>query len=321
MKPSLTARSLLAALLLAAGGSAGAADKSVAITQIVEHPSLEAIRQGVLDELAAQGLKPGQGLKLDYQNAQGNPATAAQIARKFAGDRPDAIVAITTPSAQAVAAATRDIPVVFVTVTDPIAARLVKSLERPGGNVTGTSDATPIAEQLALVRELTPQVRRLGVIYNPGEVNAVAQLERARAEGARFGLTVVESAAPKSSDVLGAARALVGKADAIYVPVDNTVVSALEAVVKVGLEAKLPVYSGDTDSVARGTLASLGYDYYASGRQSGRMLLRVLNGEAPGSMPVERIEKLELHLNLKTARVIGVELPAAVRGRAAKLID
>jgi putative ABC transport system substrate-binding protein len=293
--------------------------RTVALTQIVEHPSLDAARHGILDELAAAGFTSGQNLKVDYQNAQGNPATAAQIARKFVGEQPDVIVAITTPSAQAVAAATRELPIVFCSVSDPVGAKLVGNLDKPGGNITGTSDLSPIAEQLALIRELSPNAKTLGVIYNPGETNSVSLVGLLKQLAPGKGFQVVEAAAPKSGDVLSAARQLAGKAEAIYIPLDNTVVSALEAVIKVGREAKIPVYSADTDSVERGTVASLGFDYYDVGRQTGQQVVRVLRGEKPGEIPVERVKKLNLFLNPQAAEAMGVKIPDAVRQRAANL--
>ena len=295
--------------------------KTLALTQIVEHPSLDAARRGILDELAAAGWTSGQNLQVDYQNAQGNPATAGQIARKFAGEQPDVIVAITTPSAQAVVAAARDLPVVFCAVSDPVGAKLVSNLEHPGGHVTGTSDQAPIAEQLDLIRELSPKAKTLGVIYNPGEVNSVSLVELLKKLAPEKGGQVIESAAPKSGDVLSAAWQLTGKADAIYIPLDNTVVSALEAVIRVGREAHIPVYSADTDSVQRGTVAALGFDYYDVGRQTGQLVVRVLRGENPGEMAVERIKTLKLFLNPGAAARMGVVIPEAVRQRAAHIVE
>ena len=293
--------------------------RTVALTQIVEHPSLDAARRGILDELAAAGFVQDQNLRVDYQNAQGNPATAAQIARKFVGDQPDVIVAIATSSAQTVAAATRDTPIVFCAVSDPIGAKLVKSLDQPGGNVTGTRDFPPIGEQLELIRKLSPDAKRLGVIYNPGETNSISMIDTLKQLAPDQGFKVIEAAAPKSGDVLSAARQLAGKVEAIYIPLDNTVVSALEAVIKVGREAKIPVYSADTDSVARGAVAALGFDYYDVGRQTGQQVVRVLRGEKPGDLPVERVRKLRLFLNPEAAAAMGVTLPDAVRQRAINL--
>ncbi len=294
--------------------------KTVAVTAIVDHPALDAVRDGVRDELKAQGLEAGRNLRFEYESAQGNPGTAAQIARKFVGDRPDVIVPISTPSAQAVAAATKDIPVVFSAVTDPVAAKLVSSVEHPGGNVTGVSDLSPIRKHLELIARITPKAKRIGVIYNPGEANAVVLVELLRKNAPGFGMTMAEASSPRSSDVLSAARSLVGKVDAIYIPTDNTVVSAAEAVIKVGIDAKIPVYAGDTDTVKRGAIAAVSFNYYDVGRQTGKMVLRVLNGARPGELPVQGVEITELHVNPESARRMGVTLPEAVISEAKVVI-
>ena len=300
--------------------AAFAQTKTVAITAIVEHPALDATRDGVIEALKAAGYTPGDTLKVEYQSAQGNPATAAQIARQFAGARPDVIVPISTPSTQAVVAATRDIPVVFTAVTDPVGAQLVKSLEKPGANVTGVSDMAPVAEHVALIREIVPSVKRLGVLYNAGEPNSVSLVKALKDEAQKAGLTVVEATATKSADAQPAARSLVGKVDAIYVPLDNTVVSALESVVAVGQQAKLPVFSADTDSVARGTVASIGFDYRQVGRQTGEAVVRILKGEKPGDVPVTFAKGTDLFVNPKSAAAMGVTIPEAVTKRATKVV-
>jgi putative ABC transport system substrate-binding protein len=316
------ATALGAVVALTLGSAATAQDlRTVAVTAIVEHPALDAARDGIRDELAAAGYEVGHNLDFVYESAQGNPATAAQIARKFIGDRPDVIVPISTPSAQAVVGATDDIPVVFTAVTDPLGAKLVGDLEQPGGNVTGMSDLSPIALHLDLVREIMPEAGRLGVIHNPGEANSVTLLELIREEAPARGFEVVEAAAPRSSDVLAAARSLVGKVDAIYVPTDNTVVTALEAIVKVGTDNQLPVFAGDTDSVPRGAIAALGFNYYDLGRQTGKMVVRVLEGELPGTMAVEGVETTELFVNPAAAEAMGVSLPAAVVERAKVVVE
>jgi putative tryptophan/tyrosine transport system substrate-binding protein len=310
----------IAALALA-GATTAQELKTVAVTAIVEHPALDAARDGIKDELAAAGYEVGHNLDFVYASAQGNPATAAQIARQFIGDRPDVIVPISTPSAQAVVGATDDIPVVFTAVTDPLGARLVTDLEQPGGNVTGMSDLSPIGLHLDLVREIMPDAGRLGVIHNPGEANSVTLLELIKEEAPARGFAVVEAAAPRSSDVLAAAQSLVGKVDAIYVPTDNTVVTALEAIVKVGTDNRLPVFAGDTDSVPRGAIAALGFNYYDLGRQTGKMVVRVLEGEAPGTMPVEGVEITELFVNPGAAEAMGISLPPAMVERAKVVVE
>ena len=310
-------KAALAALALVLIAPAEAAEKkTVAITQIVEHPALDACRKGVEDELKAQGIE----VTWTYESAQGNPGTAAQIARKFVGDAPDAIVAISTPSAQAVVAATKDIPVIFTAVTDPVGAKLVADPKKPGGNVTGVTDLSPIAQHLDLIARITPNAKRIGVIYNPGEANSVTLVGLVKEHAPAHGMTIVEAAAPRSNDVLAAARSLVGKVDAVYVPTDNTVVSALEGVIKTGIENKLPIYAGDTDSVPRGAIAALGFNYYDVGRQTGKIVARVLKGEKPGDIAVEGIEKTELAVNPKSAEAMGVTLPADLIAEAKTVV-
>lgn len=299
---------------------AQAQTKTVAITAIVEHPALDAVRAGVLEALKVAGWTQGQNLKTEFQSAQGNPATAAQIARQFAGSKPDVIVAIATPSAQAVAAATREIPLVFAAVTDPVGAQLVKSMDKPGGNVTGVSDMAPIGEHVSLIREVVPAVKKIGVLYNPGEANSVTMVAKLKEEAGKAGLTVVEATATKSADAQQAARSLVGKVEAIYIPLDNTVVSALEGVIAVGQQAKLPVFSADTDSVARGAVASIGFDYKQVGVQAGEIVARVLKGEKPGEIPAIGAKGTDLFVNLKSAAAMGVTIPGSVSARATKVI-
>lgn len=320
-------RLLCAAVALAAfatpvalSSAALAQTKTVAITAIVQHPALDATRDGVVEALKEAGWTSGQNLKVEYQSAQGNPATAAQIARQFAGSKPDVIVPISTPSAQAVAAATRDIPVVFTAVTDPVGAQLVKSLEKPGANITGLSDMAPVAEHVALIREILPTAKRLGVLYNPGEPNSVVLVKILKDEAAKVGLSVVEASVPKSADAQPAIRSLVGKADAVYVPLDNTVVSALESVISVGQQAKLPIFSADTDSVTRGAAASIGFDYFQVGKQTGAVVARVLKGEKPGDIAVALAKGTDLFVNPKSAAAMGVTIPDSVLKRATKVV-
>lgn len=301
-------------------GAAQAADVTVATTAIVEHPALDAARDGVRDELAVGGYVEGQNLRFLYESAQGNPATAAQIARKFVGESPDVIVPISTPSAQAVASATQDIPIVFSAVTDPVGAKLVGDPMKPGGNVTGMSDLSPIGKHLDLIKQITPEAKTLGVMFNPGEANSLSLLELVKQEAPGRGLTVVEGPATKTSEVLGAAQSLVGKADVIYVPTDNTIISAFEAVVKVGIDNRLPVYAGDTDSVARGAIAALGFNYYDVGRQTGKMVLRILKGEAPGDIAVEGVDITELYVNPGMAEKMGVTIPDALIQQAKEVV-
>lgn len=313
---ALTATLAAAALGSLAPPASAQAQKSVAVTAIVEHPALDAARDGVRDELKAAGYEPGKNLKFEYQSAQGNTGTAAQIARKYIGANPDVIVAIATPSAQAVVAATKTIPVVYSAVTDPVAAKLVKSWEATGGNVTGVSDLSPVDRHLELIRKLVPAAKRIGVIYSPGEANSVAIVDAFKAASAKAGFTVVEAAAARTVDVPSAAQSLVGKADVIYAPTDNNVMSALEGIVKVAQQAKLPLVAADTGAVKRGAVAALGLNYYDLGRQTGKLVVRVLNGENPGTIASQTSTTFELHLNPAAAQKQGVTLSDELLGSA-----
>ncbi|MCB1501725.1 MAG: ABC transporter substrate-binding protein [Bauldia sp.] len=298
-----------------------AADITVAVTAIVEHPALDAARDGIKEGLAAEGYADGKEIDFIYQSAQGAPATAAQIARQFVGDNVTVIVPISTPSAQAAAAATKDIPIVFTAVTDPIAAELVATLEKPGGNITGISDMSPMADHVALIKEITPNVKSIGVLFNPGEANSVSLVDRLKEVASGAGLAVVEAPVTKSADVQAVARSLVGKVDAMYVPTDNTVVSALEAAIAVADENDIPFYAGDTDSVKRGALASIGFNYFDVGVETGKVVARVLKGEKPGDIDVTFASGTDLFVNKSAAEKMGVTIPEAVIARANTVIE
>ena len=314
--------SALAVVLgMSAASLAYAQDKFVAITAIVEHPALDAVRDGVIKQLEKDGYVEGKNLKVKYQSAQGNTSTAAQIARQFIGEKPDAIVAIATPSAQAVVAATKSIPVVFAAITDPVAAQLVKGKEPSGTNVTGVSDVLELQPQIELIKKFVPNVKKVGVVYNPGEANSAVVVKQLKAILKDQGITLVEASAPRSVDVSSAARSLIGKVDAIYTTTDNNVVSAYEALVKVGNEADIPLIASDTASVERGAVAALGLNYYNLGEQSGALVTRILKGEKAGDIAYETSKNLSLHLNKKAAAAQGVTLDEALIKTAEKVFE
>lgn len=292
----------------------------IATTAIVEHPALDALRDGIKQSLNDNGYS-GDKLKFTYESAQGKPDIAAQIARKMVGDAPDIIVAIATPSVQAAVTASSSIPVVFSAVTDPLAAKLVPSLEQPGGNVTGLSDMANLKEHLELIKAFLPNLKAVGIPYNPGETNSVSMLASIKVEAAKMGIKIVEATAPKSSDVMIATKQLVGKVDAIYCPIDNTVISAVESVVKVGIDAGIPVFAGDTDTVARGAVAAVGYDYFDLGRQTGEIVVRILKGEKPGNIDVKMAKGTNLFVNPKMAAMMGTKVPQEVLTRATKIVQ
>ncbi|HDY7992260.1 TPA: ABC transporter substrate-binding protein [Vibrio vulnificus] len=312
----LIATAVLAGAALISSHSVMAKTAKVAVSQIVEHPALDATRQGLLDGLKAKGYVEGKNLEFDYKTAQGNPAIAVQIARQFVGESPDVLVGIATPTAQALVSATRSIPVVFTAVTDPVGAKLVKSMEQPGENVTGLSDLSPVSQHVDLIKELLPNAKAIGVVYNPGEANAVTLVELLKKSAAEKGLKVVESTALKSADVQSATQAIAAKSDVIYAPTDNTVASAIEGMIVAANQAKKPVFGGATSYVEKGAIAGLGFDYYQVGVQTADYVVAILEGQEPGKLDVKVATGSDLVVNQGTAEKLGITIPASVLSRA-----
>ncbi len=304
--------------ILALSPAAMAKSYTVSINQFVEHPALDAVQKGFIDAMKEQGIETTYNIHI----AQANPSTTVQIASQILGEEPNLVLAIATPSAQACAQKIKNAPVLFSAVSDPVSAGLVKSMKTPGANVTGMSDMSPVEKQMELIKTIVPGMKTLGVIYNAGEANSVAQIDLVKKECKKLGIEVEEATVPNSSGVYQAAQSLIGKCQAIYVPLDNTVVSALESVIKVSTEQKLPLFSSDTESVGRGTIAALAIDYYQMGRQTATMAKKILiDGAKPADMPVETLNDLELMVNVKAAKSMGVDLPKAVIDNADKIIE
>ncbi|MDR1167256.1 MAG: ABC transporter substrate-binding protein [Deltaproteobacteria bacterium] len=297
--------------------SADALAYTVSINQLVEHPSLDEAVRGFKEQLAALGVE----VTYNDHNAQGNQAAITQIVNQIIDEKPDLVLAVATPSAQQTAQKIRDIPILFTAVTDPVSAGLVASMEAPGGNVTGTTDMNPIDAQLALIQEVLPQAKNIGIIYNAGEINSTVQVDLAKAAGAKLGFAFVDGVTANTAGVLQAAQSLVGKVDAIYLPTDNTVISSLESVLKVAIDHKIPVFPSEDDSVRKGGLATVSLSYYELGRQTGRMAAKILQeGATPASMPVESQETHKLIINAGFAKLIGFTIPPEVQARAAETL-
>lgn len=317
--------SLLAVALMAALPNAYAQHKRVAVTMIVEVPQLLDVKRGLIEELARLGYKEGQNLVLDYSHAAGSFPTQQQIAKKIVGDKPDLIIPITTPSAIVMVQAAKDtsIPIVFSTVTDPLRAKVVATLAKPGGLVSGVSDLAPIDLHLKLMKEMVPGATRLGVLMNPSLPNTVTYLETLKQLAPAAGLTIVESPAPQTTNVMAAALNLVGKVDMVYIPNDTTVYAALEAAVKVATENKLPLFCGETRSVERGCAASISFDYYDVGVATAQMAKKVLDGAKPGDLDVnvlkDSYKSFQLWINAKTAAGMGLTISDDLRKRANKV--
>ena len=285
----------------------------IGITQIVTHPALDAAVQGFKDALAEKGFT---NVTYDEQNAQGDMATAASIAQKFASEKLDLILGVATPTTQAVVKAVTTTPIVFTAVTDPVGAGLVTDPKAPTANVTGVSDLQPVEPILKLAQAFNPNAKNVGIVYNAGESNSVYIVKQTEAAASALGLTMVKAPASTSAEVQAAAQSLVGRVDAITVIGDNTAVSALEAIVKVCDQNKIPLIVGDTDSVKRGAAAGYGFDYKDLGKQAGYQAAQILSGTPIKDIPVEYAKNLQLSVNEKAAAAQGVTIPADLVSQA-----
>jgi putative ABC transport system substrate-binding protein len=317
---------LLVLTLLIVGGVsslAGAQPLVIGITQIVEHPALDAARDGFIAALEEAGYKEGEDVVYDLQNAQGDFTNAISIAQKFKDDKVDLIVAIATPTAQAALQVNQEIPIVINAVTDPVAASLAKSWESSGNNLTGMSDAAPNKQQVELIPLFLPEAKNVGTIYNAGEANSVVQIEVAKEVCKELGLNLIEVTVSNSSEVLMAAQSLAGRVEAIYIVTDNTVVSALESVIKVCNQEKIVLILADPSTVDKGALASYGIDYFSLGKKSGEIAIQIIKGAKPSDIPIQTItdpKDLQFVVNLDTAKTIGISVSEEILKTADKII-
>ena len=281
----------------------------IGISQFITHQSLDATREGFVDELAKQGYVEGKNIEIDLQNAQGEQRNLKTISQQLA-ESSDVVLAIATPSAQSLANTTQTIPVIFSAVTDPVSAKLVESREHPGGNVTGTSDQSSdaISTQINLIKKVLPKAKTIGILYTQSEPNSVVQKDEAKRLLEEKGFTVVEKTILDSNNVKAAAESLMAEVDMVFVPTDNIISSTMETVKQVSIKHKVPVFGGSTEMIAVGGLYNYGTNYEELGRQTARMLVRVLKGEKPENIAVELPEKLELHTNQEMAEVLGIDI-------------
>ena len=281
----------------------------IGISQFITHQSLDATREGFVDELAKQGYVEGENIEIDLQNAQGEQRNLKTISQQLA-ESSDVVLAIATPSAQSLANTTQTTPVIFSAVTDPVSAKLVESREHPGGNVTGTSDQSSdaISTQINLIKKVLPKVKTIGILYTQSEPNSVVQKDEAKRLLEEKGFTVVEKTILDSNNVKAAAESLMTEVDMVFVPTDNIISSTMETVKQVSIKHKVPVFGGSTEMIAVGGLYNYGTNYEELGRQTARMLVRVLKGEKPENIAVELPEKLELHTNQEMADALGIDI-------------
>lgn len=328
---SITALALMSALALTGCGQATTNDEAantdtsassedsfdIGIIQLTEHPALDAARDGFVQGMSDGGLVEGQNITIDVQNAQNDQSNLKTIAQKFVADEKDLVLAIATPAAQSIAAETKDIPILVTAVTDPAASELCETNEVPGGNVSGTSDLTPIKEQIELLHQILPEAKNVAILYNSGEQNSAIQADMAEAAATELGITTERKTVTNTSDVAQVTSSLVGNFDAVYVPTDNTLASSMALVTSITNPAGLPVIVGEQGMVENGGFASVAIDYTELGKMTGKMAVEILlNGQDISTMPIGYTEDPTLIINQTAADELGVQVPEEVMSKA-----
>lgn len=284
----------------------------IGVNQLVRHDALDASYRGFVDALKDAGYIDGENIEIDYQIAQNDQSTANTIATKLVNDGCDLILAIATPAAQAVANATKDIPILVTAVTDPAGAGLVESNEKPGGNVSGTSDLTPVRKQIELITRILPNAKKVAVLYCSSETNSKIQVEMAKEAAGEFNLEITEATVSNTNEIEQLVQSLAGKVDAIYTPTDNTIASGMATVAMVANSNGIPVICGEKGMVDNGGLATYGIDYYKLGRLTGQQAVKIIRKEATtATMPIEYLpdEDYTLTVNEEVAKQLGIEFP------------
>ncbi len=297
---------------------------TIGISQFAEHGSLDNCREGFLEGLKEAGYEEGKNLTIEYQNAQADTGNAATIADSFVNKKVDLICAIATPSAMSAynSAMDADIPVIYTAVSDPAGAGLVNEDGTNVGNITGTSDKLPVTEQMALIRELMPDAKKIGILYTTSEANSVSTIQEYKDHAEEYGFEIVDTGINTIADVEMAAKDLASKVDCISNLTDNTVVSALQTVLAAANDAKIPVFGSEVEQVKNGCVAAVGIDYVALGKQTGEMAAKVLKGEATAAeTPFEICEGGNVYVNTEAAGNIDFTISDDVLGEAAEVYE
>lgn len=311
---------LLISMILVAAIFTGCAAKvtTVAITQIVDHPSLNDCREGSVDMLAELGYVEGDDFVIDYESAQGDPAIASTIAQQFVAKKVDCIIAISTPSAQAAygSAMTEGIPVVFSAVTSPTAAELANPDGTPLENITGCSDEMPMQGSFDLIKAILPDATKVGILHNTSEVNSDVQLVSAVETAEAMGMEVIDIGITSTNDIASALDVLLPQVDVVLNLTDNMVVSSLPLILEKTNEAMIPLIGSEDAQVTNGALASAGIDYYNLGQQVGAMVAKILEGTPAQDIPIETLKEIKLTINTDAAKLLGITLPADLVSKA-----
>lgn len=295
----------------------------IGITQVVEHPALDSAREGIIAALKEKGYEDGKNIKISYENAQNDMPTTQTIAEKFVNDNVDLIAAIATPSAQAALNATqkagKDIPIVITAVTDPVKAGLIKSMNNSGNNVTGTSDAVLIDGQFDLIKKMVPNVKNIGIIYNTSEPNSLVQIEDAKKAATKFGYNIITTGITTTNEIPQALDSILGKIDAVYVPTDNMVVSAIPTVIQKCYSKKIPVFGSEAGHIKNGAVATAGIDYYELGYETGLKAVEILQGKKPEEIPVTTAKKTSVVINEDAVKKLNITVPKDISDKAEKV--
>ena len=310
----ILAATLAATMLVGCGGNSSTEMKKVAIIQLVEHTSLNTIKDAFDERMKELGYEEGKNVEYIFKNAQGDTNTAASIIQDFKAKNPDVIMAIATPVAQAAATLATDIPVVFAAVSDPVGAKLTTTLEKPDKNITGTSDEIQVELILDKALEVNPNLQKLGVIYNKGEANSVTNIAKAKAYCDSKNIEMVEATVTGVNEIQSAIDVLSAKCDAIFAPNDNTVASAMNVVGSACTKAKIPLYVGADSMVQDGGFLSVGINYENLGRETADMVDQVLKGTAVADIPVKVFkDDLNIYVNEKVLNELGITLPDSIQ--------
>ena len=320
MKKYLYSLFIIASMIFISCSSGGsnsnaAGDKvlKIGILQLIEHDALDASYRGFVDGLKEAGYEDGKNIIIDYQNAQGEQANCVTIGQKFVNDKSDLILAIATPAAQAVANMTKDIPILVTAVTDPAAAKLVADNNAPGGNVSGTSDLTPVEAQIELLNEITPNLKTVGLLYCSSEQNSVFQMDIAKKKLDSMGIKYIDATVTSANEIQQVVQSVVGKVEAIYTPTDNMIAAGMATVALVAEPAKLPVVCGEGGMTMLGGTATYAISYYELGKLTATQAVAILKGEKkPATMPIETLKTFDLVVNTNMVDSIGITIPESL---------
>lgn len=292
----------------------------VGVLQLLSHPALDQIYKGIEEGLAKEGYQVGKDVKIDLQNAQGDQSNLVSMGQKLVSDNNDILVGITTPATLALSNATKDKPIIMAGITYPVEAGLIKNENNPGNNITGVSDRTPIKQQLEVMKQILPQMKKIGILYTTSEDNSVKQAQEAEKLAKELGLEVKVSTVANTNDIQQVTEALAAETDAIFIPIDNTIASAMATVVKVTDAKKVPVFPSSDTMVADGGLLGIGVDQYKIGVETAKVIAKVLKGADTKAMPIVLANEGVIYLNEAKAKQLGIEIPQDIKNKA-KVVD